>query len=116
MAHTFETTVFVPELNLEFEVSAEVEISISNSGIGSYEYWGAKGFDRGNDYGELESFEITSIHEVETDFEFAESAAIRAAVEKAINDDTIQKFAESEMDSVEADEADRRADDRRDDL
>jgi hypothetical protein len=33
--------------------------SIGNDGIGSYEFWGAKGFDRGNDY--LEEFEVRNV-------------------------------------------------------
>jgi hypothetical protein len=32
---------------------------IANSGIGSYEFWGAKGFDAGTDY--LEEFEIRNV-------------------------------------------------------
>jgi hypothetical protein len=49
----------------EFEVSYENEIyvefygnaSMENDGIGSYEYWGIKGYDKGQDYWMVE--EIT---------------------------------------------------------
>lgn len=116
MSHTFETTVWVESLGVELEIVEEVEISRENNGIGSYEYWGAKGFDAGNDYAELESFELESIREVETDFEFAESKEIRDAVEKALTDDVLQGFMEREIESDAGDEADRRADDRRDDF
>lgn len=36
---------------IEFEV--EVEFSIANSGIGAYEFWGAKCYDNGSDYPEI---------------------------------------------------------------
>ena len=36
----------------------EVEYDFENDGIGSYEYWGCRGYDRGNTYPVIESIEI----------------------------------------------------------
>jgi hypothetical protein len=42
------------------DVEAKAQItSTANDGIGSYEYWGCKGFDRGRDY--VEEFELSDI-------------------------------------------------------
>jgi len=36
------------------EIDVEVKYSFQNDGIGAYEYWGAKCFDAGQDYIEIE--------------------------------------------------------------
>jgi len=42
------------------EVKAEVEnCSVGNDGIGAYEYWGIRGYDKGTDF--VEDFNITDI-------------------------------------------------------
>jgi len=44
----------------EFEAIIEIDnISIGNDGIGAYEYWGARGFDKGHDY--IEDFSIEDV-------------------------------------------------------
>jgi hypothetical protein len=56
---TVPTTVTLPDGN-EYDVLVTVRVTnIGNNGIGSYEFWGTKGFDRGNDY--VEDFEIESV-------------------------------------------------------
>ena len=45
-----------------WRITAEVEFEITGkSGIGSYEFWGSKGFDEGQDEWEVSSLEITEI-------------------------------------------------------
>lgn len=46
--------ISLPE-KLGEEIEAKVEFSIQNDGIGSYEYWGQKCFDSGEDYIEVEN-------------------------------------------------------------
>lgn len=43
-------------IGIDFDID---NISIGNDGIGSYEFCGAKGFDRGNDY--IEDFDIINL-------------------------------------------------------
>lgn len=53
--------IIYPETNKKVEIELaeiEVEYSISNDGIGCYEYWGCKGIDRGTDG--VDEFYITS--------------------------------------------------------
>ena len=44
-------------LTVQFEVT---DYSIANSGIGAYEFWGAKGYDRGVDF--VEEFVIGDVY------------------------------------------------------
>jgi len=46
--------ISLPE-ELGEEIEAKVEFVIQNDGIGSYEYWGQKCFDAGQDYIEIEN-------------------------------------------------------------
>ena len=41
---------FVPFKDVEICVELEGDIQIQNDGIGSYEFWGMKGYDAGVDY------------------------------------------------------------------
>jgi len=43
-----------------YRVEATIGYSFENDGIGSYEYWGAKGFDKGDDYAIAEEVSITA--------------------------------------------------------
>jgi hypothetical protein len=48
-------TIFIPlPEELGGEIEAEVSYHIENNGIGAYEFWGAKCFDRGIDYPEID--------------------------------------------------------------
>lgn len=42
----------IPMTDIECDV--EVSYEIDNNGIGAYEYWGAKCYDRGTDYAQVE--------------------------------------------------------------
>ena len=35
---------------LDFDVEVEYDYRIENDGIGAYEFWGARGYDKGTDY------------------------------------------------------------------
>jgi len=48
----------VKGIYLEVYVDAEIG-SIGNDGIGSYEFWGARGFDKGHDY--VEDFTVEGV-------------------------------------------------------
>lgn len=43
----------------EHELEIEFDYSVGNDGIGPYEYWGCKGYDKGTDY--IEDVTITGI-------------------------------------------------------
>lgn len=49
-AYEFENRTFTLDVSYEFEWE--------NDGIGGYEYWGAKGFDKGNTYAVVEDYSI----------------------------------------------------------
>lgn len=52
------TNLYLPE-ELGEEIECEVKWTNENSGIGSYEYWGFCGYDKGVDY--MEIYEINPI-------------------------------------------------------
>ncbi len=54
-----------------------------NDGIGAYEYWGAKGFDRGTDY--IEEFAVERAFELDTAKEY--SNRFREAIQYVLQDD-----------------------------
>jgi hypothetical protein len=53
---TFTLEVFLDSRENEVEVKVTVGFEWQNNGIGAYEYWGSKGYDKGIDY--LEPVEI----------------------------------------------------------
>jgi len=54
-----------------------------NNGIGAYEYWGAKGFDKGTDY--IEEFEVEEAFDPDTEEKFPDE--VRKAIEYVLQDD-----------------------------
>ena len=52
---TFQTNTEILIEDNPLKVKADYHIA--NDGIGSYEYWGAKCFDRGTDYPEIDNIE-----------------------------------------------------------
>lgn len=71
-----------------FSGSASYEVEWENDGIGSYEYWGAKGFDKGNDYAVVEDYSLEALFEMNENGENIEifsSDPIFAEVQKAIS-------------------------------
>jgi hypothetical protein len=62
---TYETEVELPS-GLEVPIKCKARVtSIGNSGIGAYEYWGAKGYDKGVDY--IEEYEVEDIESTDED-------------------------------------------------
>ena len=51
----------------EHLIEAEFTFSIGNDGIGSYEYWGVKGFDKGFNY--IEDILISSVYLIRANVE-----------------------------------------------
>lgn len=58
MSYTINREYTIKGIAVQVEFEAEVG-SIGNSGIGSYEFWGAKGFDAGYDY--VEDFTVEGV-------------------------------------------------------
>jgi hypothetical protein len=71
-----ESLIEIDEIGY-FVSFSPTKISIGNSGIGSYEFWGHKGSDKGTDF--VEDFEISGlrIFDPETDKEIAVEPSIR---------------------------------------
>ena len=53
MKHEFTLEVELPNRKDLVQIPVTVESEWDNDGIGAYEYWGSKGFDKGNDYVEI---------------------------------------------------------------
>jgi hypothetical protein len=49
---TATLNLIIPMTDIECDV--EVSYIVDNDGIGAYEYWGAKCYDRGSDYAQVE--------------------------------------------------------------
>lgn len=81
MAENFTLEVELPDGDSYkyVEVDVEVDYSVQNNGIGEYEYWGCKGFDRGVDYAEIESVDWDK-----TGFSEEEIKLIESAIDKEI--------------------------------
>lgn len=48
---------FTSPTDIEHEFIVNFSFGIDNDGIGSYEYWGCKGFDKGEYYADFNEFE-----------------------------------------------------------
>lgn len=46
-----------------FSMEVEYEVEWENDGIGAYEYWGAKGFDKGNTYAVVSDYWVSDLVE-----------------------------------------------------
>jgi len=68
--------VSLPE-ELGEEIECNVQYHIENDGIGSYEFWGFKGYDAGQDYPEIDS-----IYPCFEDQYFEETALILEYIDK----------------------------------
>lgn len=69
------------------EVCLECEMKWENDGIGSYEYWGFRGYDKGTDYVVCEDMKVISKHDD------AETAAIEEYLRDEENWKTISEAA-----------------------
>lgn len=72
----FDITAFELE-NKFYDLTVSVEYEVSNDGIGSYEYWGAKCYDAGTDYAEATDW---SVEATETD----EDGVVSDVTDKAL--------------------------------
>lgn len=89
----FEGRCFSMEVGYEYEWE--------NDGIGSYEYWGAKGNDKGNTYAEVQSHGIGDLVEHlpdGTEVAIPESDPLFKKVESAIEDRVIKHSESREPD------------------
>lgn len=57
MNKTTETISLPQEISESEEVEVTIYYHIANDGIGSYEFWGAKCFDLGHDYPEIDDIQ-----------------------------------------------------------
>lgn len=88
MSHSLEIEDFEYEGRL-FSMSVEFDVEWSNDGIGSYEYWGSKEFDAGNDYAEVSDYAVSDLTEHLSDgtqVSIPESDPIFKSVAKDISD------------------------------
>jgi len=68
--------ISIEELDVE-DLEVEVEYHWENDGIGSYEYWGFRGYDAGHNY-----IEMDGIEPIFTD----QSEELKAAINKYIDE------------------------------
>jgi hypothetical protein len=88
VSHSLEIEDFEYEGRL-FSMSVEFDVEWSNDGIGSYEYWGSKEFDAGNDYAEVSDYAVSDLTEHLSDgtqVSIPESDPIFKSVAKDISD------------------------------
>lgn len=111
MSHEFDFDSF--ELNGRiFSGSVSYEVEWENDGIGAYEYWGAKGFDKGNDYAVVDDYSLDCLYETDENGNTNEidgSDPIFAEVEKAISG-----LVDSASEKLELDDDGGECDDSRD--
>lgn len=97
-------TIEINEVEIDF--AAEVTYEIGNNGIGAYEFWGQKCYDRGHDYIEniiLEKVIVDKNIIIDKDILFT---AVEKYIEKnfdSISEEISVKIAEQKMDYREED-------------
>lgn len=79
-------------------------VEVGNDGIGSYEFWGFRGFDRGHDYVEGFTAHNVRVFDYETGLEIPAPAGIQAAIEEdnAINDQVAEEFWRARQNDLDA--------------
>lgn len=97
---TYNTTIEVYLENRDeyVEIDVDCEYDVENDGIGPYEYWGHKGYDKGHDYAVITSTEWNKVG-----YTAEEVKVIDEAIEKEKDDWEI----EVEVDYPEYDPCDR---------
>jgi hypothetical protein len=103
------TTVDVTWLDEDLILDVDI-LSIGNTGIGPYDYWGQRGYDRGCDY--VEDFRITLIRDAHGD-QLPKDENDRLALEIE-GDDAMIEYIQNDLDERLSDMADI-DDDRSDD-
>ncbi len=71
--------------NKHYRVEINIEYEWENDGIGSYEYWGAKGFDAGNDYAVPDNIDIQAYEIVGEDEELVVDPIVIKRIENAVD-------------------------------
>ncbi len=87
-----EIKISIEAAHGELDIRVDAELRVENDGIGAYEYWGAKGIDRGSDYVELEKFVVLSCVDYQTGFPFAVTPEMMAEIEAKINAEDLQVY------------------------
>lgn len=76
-----------------FEIYLEYEYEIENDGIGGYEYWGMRGYDKGTDYASVTCITFDSV------FETLEDGTQVEVTDK----ETLEALEEGILDKVQSD-------------
>lgn len=94
-----------------FAAEVDFDVEWDNDGIGAYEYWGAKCYDKGTDYAVLGDFVATIVEHLAdgTEQEISESDPIYKSVLSAV-----ESRLESHIQNLELDKDDGDYDDPRD--
>jgi hypothetical protein len=107
---TMYTETHAVEIELEddiLEVEFTGELSLENDGIGSYEYWGAKFYDAGTNY-----FQLQDLTWDTTQYTDEQNKAIQEYVDNSDNWSAIEeKMSESLFENMGPDEPDYEPDD-----
>jgi len=74
MNDTFTLAVELTSREAEVEIEVEVEGHWENDGIGAYEYWGHKGYDKGTNYVVIDSTDYDKTGFTPEDIKEIESA------------------------------------------
>lgn len=84
-----------------FSMEVEYEWEQANDGIGSYEYWGAKGNDKGHDYAEVCGWGISNLVEntEDTPIDIPESDPLFKKIHSAIEGKVLSHAESIEVDS-----------------
>ena len=88
-----------------FSADVDFDVEWENDGIGSYEYWGAKGFDKGHDYATLSDFGATITEHLAdgTEVEISESNPIYKSVLSAVASKLEKHIENLELDKDDGD-------------
>ena len=93
-----------------FSADVDFDVEWDNDGIGSYEYWGAKGFDKGHDYAVLGDYAATITEHLAdgTEVEISESDPIYKSVLSALESKLDKHIENLELDKDDGDYDDPR--------
>lgn len=81
MTRTKTLTVYLENRNEDIDIDVEVEFEVLNNGIGAYEYWGHKCYDKGSDY-----LEVIGVEWDKTGFSPEEISVIDKAIEDSYDE------------------------------
>lgn len=70
-------SIYLESRDQDIDIDVDVEFEILNNGIGAYEYWGQKCYDKGTDY-----LKVIGVEWDKTGFTSEEVALIEAKIEE----------------------------------